>query len=515
MEDRVHIAMKSEPVLVMGATGYIGGRLVPRLLEAGCRVRVMGRSAAKIGSRPWACHSKVEVVEGDALDIQSLRRAISGCRAAFYLVHFINDPDARPGRTDRQAALNLVAASKGSSLRRIIYLGGLLEGTGPHSDEHAQSQLEVEQILHSGPVPLTFLRSAMILGSGSASFEILRYLADRQPVLLAPPWFRTPIQPISIRNVLYYLLGCLENEETTGRTFDIRGPETLTYYRLIDLYTEVAGLRRRIMVPIPFRSPRLGAVWIHLVTPIPFSIARQFARMPTQNIVSGDNPIHSMIPQELLDCRETIRRALEKIEQQKVEACWSDAGPLLPPEWAYCGDEKYSGGAIMKCGYRIEIEATPEEIWDRIVKIGGQTGWYCGNRLWRLRGWLDKVLGGTSLRRGRRHPSTLYVGDALDFWRVLDIQAPFRLLLLSEMKLPGEAILEFKITPLGHGRTELRQLSRFLPEGFPGLLYWYTLYPAHQWLFRGMLRTIAAEVGKPVLKGPERFTPKLESSCRV
>jgi uncharacterized protein YbjT (DUF2867 family) len=499
----------------MGATGYVGGRLVPRLLEAGCKVRILGRSAAKIGSRPWACRPGVEIVEGDVLDVESLRRAVSGCRAAFYLVHFMNDPRVYPEATARQAALNLVAASEKSSLERIIYLGGLRAGVEQHAKGHAHSRGDVEELLGSGTIPLTVLRSAMILGSGSASFEILRYLADRQPVLLSPPWLRAPVRPISIRNVLNYLLGCLENEQTAGQTLDICGPETITCEHLIDIYTEVAGLRKRIMIPIPFIGPRLGAIWIHLITPVPASVAGLFTKMPMHEDACRDNRIRSLIPQELLNCREAIRRALEKIEQQKVDACWTDAGALLPPEWAYCGDADYSGGTIMECGYRIVLEASPKEIWERVERIGGPTGWYYGNPLWRIRGWLDKIFGGTSLRRGRRHPSTLYVGDALDFWRVLDLHAPFRMLLLSEMKLPGEALLEFRIIAHGEYRTELRQLSRFLPAGYPGLLYWYSLYPAHQWIFRGMLNAIAKELGKPVINGPERFTPKLRSCCRV
>jgi hypothetical protein len=210
-----------------------------------------------------------------------------------------------------------------------------------------------------------------------------------------------------------------------------------------------------------------------------------------------------------------MRRALEMVQRQAVEVCWSDAGALRPPEWTYCGDEVFAGGAIMRCGYRIVVRASAEELWEPIARIGGRTGWYYGEALWIMRGWLDKLLGGTSLRRGRKHPSRLYVGDALDFWRVLDFSAPRRLLLLAEMKTPGEAMLEFRINPAGNGLTELVQLSSFMPRGLPGLLYWYGLYPAHQWIFRGMLRTIAKAAGKPVIEGPERFTSKLGPSCGI
>ncbi len=216
-----------------------------------------------------------------------------------------------------------------------------------------------------------------------------------------------------------------------------------------------------------------------------------------------------------MTCRQAIERAIEMIEQQRVEACWTDAGELLPPEWAYYGDDSYAGGTVLTCAYKVRLKASPEEIWEQITRIGGRTGWYYGGPLWRIRGWLDRLFGGTSLLRGRRDPRTLYVGDALDFWRVLEVVAPFRLLLLSEMKLPGEAILEFKIYPVGRGECELQQVARFLPRGFTGLLYWYSLYSAHRFLFKGMLRTIAKEVGKPMVKGPERFEPKVQQVCRM
>lgn len=505
--------MRQEPILVIGATGYVGGRLVPRLLEAGHRVRVMGRSVAKLQARPWAPHPGLAVVQGDVLDEDSLRRAIAGCWAAFYLVHSMNNPKVDFEEADRRAALNMITASEDSSLERIVYLGGLVRECDQPLSKHLRSRCEVAEILRAGPVPLTYFRAAMILGSGSASFEILRYLTDRLPIIPAPKWVGTPVQPISIRNVLHYLTACLDQPATAGETFDIGGPEVLTYRRLIDTYAEVAGLRKRKIFPVGFISPHLSALLLHMITPVPSSISLPLTEGLVNEATCVDDRIRSLLPQELLSCRETIRRALERVQQQRVEGCWTDAGALLPPEWAYCGDETYSGGAIMRCGYSIRLKAEPEAIWRRIVRIGGETGWYYGGSLWRLRGWLDKLFGGTSLSRGRRHPYELYVGDALDFWRVLDLSPPYRLLLLSEMKLPGEALLEFKITPLGNGETELQQLSRFLPKGFLGLLYWYSLYGAHQWLFKGMLSTIAKAVGKPVLSGPRRFTPKLQLSC--
>jgi uncharacterized protein YbjT (DUF2867 family) len=508
----------AEPILVIGGTGYIGGRLVPLLLESGNRVRVLGRSLAKLSSRPWASHPRIEAVQGDVLNREDLKRAVEGCRAAYYLVSFANDPGLRGieyKRSEVRAAFNMVSASSGTSLERIISLGWLGDSTGSKIGGEQRARSIAVEILGSGPVPLTHLRTPVVFGSGSAFFEIVRYLAERQPVVPAPPWMKAPIQPISIRNVLNYLVGCLENEETTGRTFDIGGPEVLTFERLIKIYAEIAGLRKRWVFSAPFISPASSALWIHLVTPIPLGVVKPIAETLSSGAVCRDDRIRSIIVQELIDSREGTRRALDKTLHHRVEACWTDAGALVPPEWTYCGDEQYAGGTVFECGYSIRLRASAEEIWSQIVRIGGQNGWYYGESLWQIRGWLDKLFGGTSLHRGRRHPYDLHIGDALDFWRVLELSSPSHLLLLSEMKLPGEAILEFKIIPLPGEETELRQLSRFVPRGFPGLLYWYVLYPAHQWLFRGMLRAIARAIRKPVTRGPQRFTPKIQPLCKV
>jgi len=504
---------QTKPVLVMGATGYVGGRLVPKLLERGYRVRAMARSMAKLANRPWASHTNLEVVEGDAQNLDDLKRATAGCWAAFYLVHAMTSASERFVEADRRSAQNMVTAAAAAGLERIIYLGGLGLSSDPFLSKHLRSRHEVARILQAGPVPTTILRAAMILGSGSASFEMLRYLVDRMPIMLTPPWVYTPVQPICIRNVLNYLVGCLEHEETAGQSFDIGGPEILTYAGLIQIYAEVAGLKRRRIIPVPFITPRLSAIWIHLITPIPISIARPLIEGLMNQVICLDNRIQVIIPQDLLDSRATIRRALEKTRLELVEGSWTDAGKLHPPEWTHVGDASYAGGTVMEVGYRIRLQATPEEVWEPIVHIGGVTGWYYGERFWKFLGWLDRLAGGTGLKRGRRASPHLYVGDALDFWRVLDVAAPYRLVLLSDMKLPGDAILEFTITPTGPGQTDLQQLSRFVPRGFAGLVFWYGLYLPHHWLFRGMLRTIANAVGKPLLAGPQPFLPELRWTC--
>ena len=507
--------MHSHPVLVTGATGYVGGRLIPALLDAGYRVRAMGRSMDKLGCRPWAHHPDVELVVGDVLDPDSLRQAAEGCEAAYYLVHSMIAQKDKFVEADRRAARNMVAAAEGAGLKRMIYLGGLAEAGDGVLSKHLQSRIEVADILQSGPVPTTDLRAPMILGSGSASFEILRYLVERLPVMITPRWVRSINQPIAIRDVIAYLVGCLAHEETVGETFDIGGPEVITYRDLLDIYAREAGLRKRLIIPVPVLTPTLSAYWIHLISPVPTSIALPLTEGLTSDAVCTENRIRDIMPRKLLNCHEAIRLALDRLKQQQVDTCWMDAGELIEPEWAHCGDAGWAGGTIMTCGYRAQIQASAEDLWEPVRSIGGKTGWYYLDVLWQLRGAMDRAVGGVGLRRGRRHPTELMVGDALDFWRVLAVEPPHRLLLLAEMKTPGEALLEFQITPLGDDRAELQMLSRFLPRGLAGILYWYGLYPFHEWIFYGMLKSMARSVGKPVLVGPQRFTPKIASSCRL
>ncbi len=506
--------MSKAPVLVSGGTGYVGGRLVPLLLQSGIRVRVMGRSLAKLQCRPWSRHPAIELVQADMMDADSLVKAARGCWAAFYLVHSMNRRGRDFAAADRRAARNMVRAAERGGLGRIIYLGGLGQEKSGLS-EHLRSRREVARILQSGSVPTTFLRAAVILGSGSASFEMLRYLVERLPVMTTPRWVRTPCQPIAIRNVLHYLKGCLEKEETAGQTLDIGGPDVLTYQRLMEIYAEEAHLPRRWIIPVPVLTPRLSSYWVHLVTPLPSSIARPLMEGLRTPVVCQEDRIRSLIPQELLSCREAIRLALQSVEQQKIETCWSDAGPLAAPEWTQCGDAPYAGGTVLESGYRAVLDSGPREVWAAIRRIGGSTGWYGARPLWLMRGALDRLTGGVGLRRGRRHPSEIRVGDALDFWRVLQVEDGRRLQLLAEMKLPGEAILDFRLHPLPGNRTELQQLSRFLPRGLFGLLYWYALYPLHQAVFKAMLRGIAKAVGKTIEAGPDRFAPRRDNVCRI
>jgi hypothetical protein len=284
---------------------------------------------------------------------------------------------------------------------------------------------------------------------------------------------------------------------------------------LLDIYAEEAHLAKRLIIPVPVLTPTLSALWIHLISPVPTSIALPLTEGLTSDAVCTDNRIQSLIPQKLLTCREAIRLALDRIRQNQVDTCWMDAGNLLEPEWAHCGDAEWAGGTIMSCGYRARLKATTADVWQAVNRIGGKNGWYFGNYLWHLRGIIDRLVGGVGLRRGRRHPSEIGVGDALDFWRVLKVEAPWRLLLVAEMKTPGDALLEIQITPIGSAQVELQMLSRFFPKGMFGMLYWYGLYPFHQWIFFGMLKAIAKTIKRPIIHGPERFTPKMHTTCTL
>jgi hypothetical protein len=333
--------------------------------------------------------------------------------------------------------------------------------------------------------------------------------------MITPTWVHTPCQPIAIRNVLNYLIGCLEHDETIGETYEICGPDVLTYRGVFDIYAEEAHLPRRVVIPVPLLTPRLSSYWIHLITPVHLSMARPLAEGLQNAVVCQDNRIRSIIPQALLTCQEAIRYALENIRQQRVETCWTDAGYVCPPEWVQQGDAPYSGGTVLDCAYRIRLKASPVEVWQPVSRIGGAMGYYYADSLWTLRGWIDTLLGGVGLRRGRRYQRDIYTGHALDFWRVLEVDPPRRLLLLAEMKLPGEATLEFRIVPLEDGHCELQQISRFLPRGLFGILYWHVLSPFHHYIYKGMLEKIAKTLDRPISRGPERFSPISPSACKI
>ncbi|MBP9943019.1 MAG: SDR family oxidoreductase [Desulfomicrobium sp.] len=500
-------------VAVLGATGYIGGRLVAALLERGWKVRAVGRSAEKLRCRPFAADPNVGLAQADALDQGALTEALRGCHAAYYLVHSMYPGVKNFEDRDKRAAAIMRDSAREAGLERIIYLGGLGD-TDKDLSEHLKSRMEVGQILRDGPVPLTWLRAAMIIGSGSASFEILRYLVDRLPLMITPAWVKSLCQPIAVTNVLEYLVGCLEQPATSGLILDIGGPDILSYRDLFDIYARVAGLRPRIIIPVPVLTPKLSSYWIQMVTPVPSSLSRPLAEGLRNKVVCRENSIRELVPTRLLSCEEAIARALDRTVRHEVQTCWSDAGVQRVPEWIDCGDAPYAGGTVLESAHTLTLAATPSQVWNVIVRLGGDEGWLYGNWMWKIRGLADKLIGGPGLRRGRRDPDELRVGDALDFWRVLIVEENRRLRLLAEMKLPGEALLQFDVEEERPGRTRLTLRARFLPRGLWGLAYWYPLIPVHGPLFRGMLTALARKIGGKILFGP--VTPPKESSqCRL
>ncbi len=491
-----------KPILVTGATGYVGARLVARLRSMGLPVRAAGRSTAKLRLRPFAADGGVELAEADVLDAGSLRRACSGCGAAYYLVHSMVPGQEDFPSADRDGARNMAHAAAAEGLSRIIYLGGLVEPGGGMS-EHLRSRAEVGEILASGTVPVTTLRAAMVIGAGSGSFEILRYLVDRLPLMATPRWVGTESQPISIGNVLDYLAGCLTAPETAGQVYDIGGPDVVTYRQMMRYYAEEAGLPARWIVPVPVLTPRLSAYWIHLITPIPDVLAMPLAEGLSNRLVCRDNRIRERIPVDLLDCRGAIREALSG---GRWEYGGSEVGAARFPEAGTLpGDPSWAGGTVYTDHHAVTLAASPEQVWDPVVRIGGTRGWYYADRLWVLRGWLDRLAGGPGLRKGRRDDRELEPGDRLDCWRVGAVEPNRRLRLVAEMKLPGCATLEFRIEEDRDGGTRLHQISTFAPKGLAGVLYWKAVDPLHHRIFSGMLAGIARRTGMPIRSGPEQL----------
>ena len=496
------------PILVAGATGYVGGRLVPLLLKKGCRVRALTRSPQKVRSRPWGRHENLEIAQGDMHLPDTVCRAVEGCGAVYYLIHSMEAQYTDFCEADRHAAYAMVRALKGKTDCRLIYLSGLFPDD-PKISTHLRSRAEVSEILSLADAPITTLRAAQIIGAGSASFEMLRWLTERLAVMLTPRWTHVLTQPISITDTLGYLTGVLDHPETAGESYDIGGPDILSYKDLIHLYAKTAGLPKRVLLPFPLIGLGLSARWINLITPIPYALARPLLEGMRNEVVCKENRIRDIIPQELTPVRTAIERALGHIRHQTVKSSWFDAGLPSVPEWVMAGDAAHARGSVYMDAYAIRLDAPPEEVWQPIVHIGGTTGWYSKNLLWKLRGFMDTLMGGPGTRRGRRSAETLFVGDGLDFWRVLDIQPEKRLLLFTEMRLPGEGLLDLQINPgetktAGDGGTALVLTLHFRSRGLLGLLYWYAVSPFHRFVFMDMLRAIAERIHCPVLQGPER-----------
>lgn len=472
-------------VLVTGATGYIGGRLAPRLLEAGYRVRVLARDPARLQGREWL--DRVEVVRGDVLKAETLPSTMAGVGVAYYLVHSMSDT-ADFHQRDMAAARNFAEAARAAGVQRIIYLGGL---GNPDADlsHHLRSRQETGQALREAGVPVTEFRSAIVVGSGSVSFEMIRYLTERIPLMICPRWVYTRVQPVSIRNVLDYFVAALNTPESAGRIIEIGGADVLTYGQMMTGYAEVRGLRRWLM-PVPVLTPRLSSYWVHLVTPIPAAIARPLIQGLRNEVVVRDDSARRLFPAvDLIDYRTAVRHALADLDAGSVETAWSDAlvtsqGDAAPVVLAT------QQGMIMEQRRRI-VAAPPDKVYAVFAGLGDRRGWPYANWAWRLRGVIDRLAGGVGLRRGRRDPNDVRAGDAVDFWRVEEVVLERKLRLRAEMKVPGRAWLQFEAQPYSGERTLLLQTAFFAPKGLFGLMYWYLLYPIHSLIFSGMIRCIA------------------------
>ncbi len=474
-------------ILVMGATGYIGGRLVPRLADAGHVVRCLARRPEKLAGVDWA--DRVEVVRGDALDPSTLAPAMADVDVVYYLVHSIGGSGSFSD-TDRVAASNTAAAAAEAGVSRIVYLGGLVP-TDEVASAHLASRAEVGQILLDGDVPAVVLQAGVIIGSGSASFEMLRYLTERLPVMVTPRWVRSRVQPIAVRDVLTYLSGVLELDPDTNRRFDIAGPEVLTYREMMQRYAGVAELRRRVIIPVPVLTPWLSSHWVNVVTPVPKAIAQPLIGSLRNSVVATEHDIEALIPFELCPFDHAVRLALQRIKQADVVTRWSGAEWPGAPSDPMPTDPEWSGGTAYRDERECPVDTDPAAVWAAVEGIGGERGWYSFPLAWALRGFLDRLVGGVGLRRGRRDPDRLVVGDAVDFWRVESIERGKLLRLRAEMKLPGDAWLEFEITDDGDAPV-LHQRALFVPHGSLGHLYWWAVTPFHGVVFGSMISNLAA-----------------------
>jgi len=465
-------------VLVTGATGYIGGRLVPRLLERGHQVRVLVRKRARLGGRPWA--DRVEIVEGDLRDPLADDRALQGCDAVYYLVHAMQDGGDFAEQEARETQLFARLAAR-AGVQHVIYLGGLL----PQGEvsEHLRSRAEVGRILRES-CPTTEFRAGPIIGSGSASFEMVRYLTERLPIMIAPRWINNAVQPVAVRDVLAYLLGALE----LGPLGVVEiGGDVVTFKEMMLGYAAARGLRRRIWT-VPVLTPNLAAFWVALVTPIPRSLARPLVQGIVEPITGNTLRAREIFPKiDPLPYRTAVELALGKLEGDAVETRWLGD---LPEE---DGNEVVDREGMVQERRTLTTAASPRALFQSFASLGGERGWPAWGWAWRLRGLLDVLVGGPGLKRGRRARGVVYAGEAVDFWRVEEVESPRLLLLRAEMRVPGRAWLRFEACPEGPERTRLVQTALFAPRGVPGALYWYALFPMHLFIFSRMARAIVEE----------------------
>ncbi len=467
-------------VLVFGASGYVGTHLVPYLAAQGASVRAAARRRGPLEARGWP--ASVELAAADALTPATLPPVLDGVDVAYYLVHSMAAGPDFP-RLDRLAAEHFRDAAAHAGVKRIVYLGGLQpEGA---TSAHLASRGETGDILRAGSVPVTEVRAGVIIGPGSAAFEVIRDLVFHLPAMVTPSWVRSRSQPIALEDVLAYLARLPEIPETAGAIYDIGGPEVLTYEQLMRQFGELVG-RRPVILPLPVLTPRLSSYWLGLVTSVPTNVARALIAGLEHDVLADDAAIRSLIPLPLKTYREAAQAALAIERSADATPRWSEGSMVYRqnrPDFAFYA-KRMSGEALTSAG--------AAAVWREIAAIGGENGYYYLNTLWQVRGCVDRLTGGTGLSRGRRDPQDVAVGDAIDFWRVVAAEPCRRLTLIAEMRLPGSAALEFEMLPDAQGRIRIVVTAYFHPAGAPGLAYWYALTPAHALIFTGLARAIAA-----------------------
>ncbi len=473
-------------ILLTGANGYIGTRLLPVLLadhhEVVCMVRDPRRFA-----HDSDFDDKVTIITGDLLNPESLKNIPADIDACYYLVHSMSGSGADFADLEKQSAQNFVYAIQQTNCKQVIYLTGIVNDDG--LSKHLSSRLKVEDELKESGISYTILRAAIIIGSGSASFEIIRDLAEKLPIMVAPKWVRTKCQPIGIRDVLAYLSGVLNNEKAYNEIFDIGGPDVLTYKQMILLYAKSRGLKRWILT-VPLLTPKLSSHWLNIVTSVPYSLASSLVESMKNEVVCSSENIKEVVPRTCMTYMEALEAAFEKIDQNSIVSSWKDALNRGYLETSFMDQVKVPQNGTVEYKVKMPFERKAEEVFENIWSIGGNRGWYYLDWLWSLRGFMDKIFGGVGTRRGRTSNVSLQAGDVLDFWRVLLAdKTNKRLLLYAEMKVPGEAWLELKIVQY-HGKSYLSQIATFRPHGLWGRVYWYSMFPFHLFLFKGMAKQI-------------------------